>query len=261
VDREPVAHSIRLMTIMRFILLIVLISLLGPGDGKKKGRRGNALYEKEAYSDAAHLYQEALADVQEDGANIIHSRLLNNLGAALFRQGDFEQATAAFASSVRMSTENTDAVRALYNAGNAAAMQKNLKQALNSYQRALLADPDNEDAKYNYEFVKRQMEDQEKNQDKKQDKNKDQKQNQDPQQNQDQNKENQDQDQQQQNQDQNPNQDQKQDPQQSEQKPDPERLSKEEAQRILQAMENDEQQLLRQIQKMKARPRRVEKDW
>jgi Ca-activated chloride channel family protein len=43
--------------------------------------------------------------------------------------------------------------------------------------------------------------------------------------------------------------------------PDPDQLSREEAERILQALENEEGQLLRQVQKMKVRARRVEKDW
>lgn len=42
---------------------------------------------------------------------------------------------------------------------------------------------------------------------------------------------------------------------------DPNDLSREEAERILQALENEEGQLLRQVQKMKVRARRVEKDW
>jgi hypothetical protein len=40
-----------------------------------------------------------------------------------------------------------------------------------------------------------------------------------------------------------------------------ERLSREQAERILQALEGQEKQLLREVQKREARPRRVEKDW
>ncbi|NND71846.1 MAG: hypothetical protein HKN43_09715 [Rhodothermales bacterium] len=43
--------------------------------------------------------------------------------------------------------------------------------------------------------------------------------------------------------------------------PDPDQLSKEQAERILQALENEEAKLLREVQKIKGRPRRVEKDW
>lgn len=40
-----------------------------------------------------------------------------------------------------------------------------------------------------------------------------------------------------------------------------ERLSREQAERILQALEGQEKQLLREVQEREARPRRVEKDW
>jgi len=40
-----------------------------------------------------------------------------------------------------------------------------------------------------------------------------------------------------------------------------ERLSREQAERILQALEGQEKQLLREVQEHEARPRRVEKDW
>jgi len=233
---------------------------MGPGDAKKKGRRANALYEKAEFSLAASLYRQGVLDVQEKGPGSIHAGLLNNLGASLFKQGDFEQAASAFASSSRMADNRDSAVRANYNAGNAAAMQQELETALDFYKSALLSDPDNEDAKFNYEFVKRQLEEQQQQQ--KQDPDSDQKKDQNQQEN-DQ-KENQDQNQdqqQQQDSDQNQQQDQQQDPSDSRQQQNPNQLSPEEALRILQALENEEEQLLRQIQKMKTRPRRVEKDW
>ncbi len=242
---------------MRIVLLIIALALLGPGDGKKKGRRGNALYQQQQYTDAALLYQEALMDVQGDGPGVVHSGLLNNLGASLFRQGEFEAAASAFTGSLRMASDPADAARANYNAGNSAAMQQQLEAALDAYRSALIIDPENEDAKYNYEFVKRQLEEQQQQQNdenqENQEQNQDQRQNQDQQQNQDENQEQQqnpDQEQQQQNQE-----------QQEQQQQNPEELSEEEAQRIMQALENEEEQLLRQVQKMKTRPRRVEKDW
>lgn len=41
----------------------------------------------------------------------------------------------------------------------------------------------------------------------------------------------------------------------------PDQLSRAQAIRILQALQNEEEQLLREVQKIKGRPRRVEKDW
>jgi len=239
--------------------------LLGPGDGKKKGRKGNVHYTQEQYEEAVTAYRNGISSVQESGPGQVYSGLLNNLGAALYRSGDAEQAGIAFSSAARMAMRPEDMVRASYNAGNAAATNQELEAALEHYRRALLNDPSNSDAKFNYEFVKRQMEEQEQqeqdqeNQDQDQDQNEE---NQDEQQ--DQNQENQDEQQENQNQEnesESQDQNQEQQEQNQQEREDPTKLSEEEAERILQALENEEEQLLRQVQKMKSRPRRVEKDW
>jgi len=246
-----------------YILFALL--LFGPGDEKEKGRKGNALYAQEQYAEAAEQFRLGVSAIQEEGPGPIHSGLLNNLGAALYRNGDLEQATLAFNSAAQMALSPEDLVRASYNAGNAAANNKQLEQALAQYKRALLSDPDNQDAKFNYEFVKRQLQEQQEQEQQddqqNQDENKENQEQQDGEQDQENDQENQDQQQQQdQEQQQDQQQDQEQQQQQQEQ-PDPTKLSQEEAERILEALENEEEQLLRQVQKMKSRPRRVEKDW
>jgi Ca-activated chloride channel homolog len=243
---------------MKALILILAFIQVAPGDGDDKGRRGNAMYRNGEYTEAANLYRDALVDVQREGPGRVHTGLLNNLGASLFRQGDYEKAASAFSGAVRMASSSDDGVRAMYNAGNAAAMQEELESALDYYTRALLSDPSNQNAKFNYEYVKRQLEEQQDQdqQQEDQDENQDQ---QDQEQNQDQQDQEQNQDQQQQQQQQ--NQDQQQQEQQEQQPQNPEELTKEEAERLLQALENEEEQLLREIQKMDVRPRRVEKDW
>jgi len=247
-------------------LLFILVAFLmaGPGDGKKKGRQGNALYTQEQYEEAAAKYREGIVSVQEDGFGAVHSRLLNNLGAALYRSGDAEQASIAFSSAASMALGTEDLVRASYNAGNAAYRTQQLEQSLEHYRRALLNDPSNQDAKFNYEFVKRQLEEQQDNQqDQENQENQDQ-QNQDGEQNENNEQQQDEQEQNSQDQGDQQEQEQEQDQQQQQQqqdRDDPTQLSEEEAQRILQALENEEEQLLRQVQKMKTRPRRVEKDW
>lgn len=151
-----------------------------------------------------------------------------------------------------------------------------LEDALEHYKQSMLADPANEDAKFNYEYVKRKLDEQQQNQDQQQqeDQNNQDQQNNENQENQDQQdqQQNQDQEQQdqqqqdQQNQDQQQQEQEQQDQQQQEQQqqqppPDPNKLSKEEAERILQALQNEEEELLREVMKSQARPKKVEKDW
>ena len=103
---------------MRVFIIIIALAVVGPGDAKKKGRRGNALYAQEEYLQAASSFRDGVLEVQENGPGEVHSGLLNNLGASLFRQGEFEQAASAFASSHRMARDLDGVVRANYNAGN-----------------------------------------------------------------------------------------------------------------------------------------------
>ncbi|MFT5142212.1 MAG: Ca-activated chloride channel family protein [Rhodothermales bacterium] len=248
------------------IRLIIILSMLlgaGPGD-KKSGRRGNALMRQERFEDASAAYREGLAGLNAAEPDATHSGLLNNLGASLHRQGDFEGALNAFDAAVALAPEAASASRAAYNGGGASFRAEDLEAALGHYRQALLQDPGNEDARFNYEFVRRQMQEQEnQNQDEQQeqdDENKEESedQNQDGEPNEDQDEEQQDQEQ---NQDQNQDESDEQSDEQQQPPEQQDQLSQEEAERILEALENEEEQLLRQVQKMKTRPRRVEKDW
>jgi tetratricopeptide (TPR) repeat protein len=248
------------------ILLLALLTAFSGDDPKKKGREGNILYAAGELTAAADAYRAGIAAIQADGPGPVHAGLLNNLGAALYRQGDFGGAAASFTGSTHMSTDDPSRVRSFYNAGNALTKAEELESALDMYRQALLQDPSNLDAKFNYEFVKRQLQEQQQQQQQNQDQNQDDQEQQENEGEGDENQEqtdeeNQDQQQQQdsENADQQ-NQDEQQDQQQQQQQ-DPTQMSPEEAQRILEALENEEEQLLRQVQKMDVRPRRVEKDW
>lgn len=250
------------------VTIIIALVLFGPGDGKKSGRAGNAHYNAERYEDAESAFREGIVAVRDAGVDPVHAGLLNNLGATLYRRGDFENAAASFAGSVRMSPGDEGLVRGSYNAGNAAFRAEDHESALEYYRSALLSDPTDQDAKFNYEFVKRRLEEQQQDQEQQdqqdqqetedeQEQGPNETQNPDQEQEEQQNEQQQQGDQQQQGQDQQ----QQQDQEQQQTPTNPEELTEAEAQRILQALENEEQQLLRQVQKMNARPRRVEKDW
>ncbi len=247
---------------IRFLLLLVLLLGLA-GDGDKDGRRGNAHYKNGNYEAAADAYYRGLAAYETGTPDAAYYGLQNNLGAALHQQGDFALARPAFARAMETAPSQADFARAAYNAGNNAFREEQAEAALDFYKKALLADPANADAKFNYEFVKRrqqrqQQQGQGENQDQQDGENQDENQQGENQQNQDQ----QNQEQQQEGQNQEPQEGEQ--PQNAEPQPQPEtpdQLSRQQAERILQALENEEEQLLREVQKVKGRPRRVEKDW
>ncbi len=244
------------------------------GNPVSQGKKGNDLFDAEAYAEASEAYRSGIRSVQEDGPGRVHAGLLNNLGASLYRQGEFESAAAGFASSVRMAPDAADRARGLYNAGNALVQAQKLEDALEMYKEALLEDPTSEDAKHNYELARRQLDEQQQQQQQEQDGENEDGENNDQQnegENEDQgNNEQQDQDQdqeqeqqQQQQNDGNEDNQESQEPQDGENQPqqNPETLTREEAERMLEALQNQEEQLLREVQKLKTRPRRVDKDW
>lgn len=253
------------MTLTIFLTLLLLLPQVAPpvtGDGNKQGRQGNALYNQEQYQEASEAYSNGILSYQNNDIDDAFYGLQNNLGAALHQQEDFENAQAAFNGALESASNEADFARASYNAGNNAFLSEQAEVALEHYKKALLADPSNLDAKFNYEFVKRKMEEQQQDQQQQQgdDQQENEEQNEDQQQQNDQQNQDQNQDQNQQNQDQQ-QQDQQQNQQQQQQPQPDQQLSQEQAERILQALENEEEQLLREVQKMKGRPRRVEKDW
>lgn len=255
------------------ILSILLALTWLAHDGEKEGRTGNKRYMEEQYAAAVESYEQGLASLSENAPRMLRYGLLNNLGAALLKSGNIEAAGDAFTRALASAAEATDVARTSYNAGNSAYAAKELESALTHYRTSLLADPGNEEAKFNYEFVKRQLDRQQQNQ---------QDQGGDRSEENDQKEEEQEQEngseEQEQEQNQRRNQDEQEqgggqdEPEPTEQEEEQREgqaeaaqsgteLSEEQAERILDALRNDEEQLLRQVQRPKSRPRQVDKDW
>ena len=251
----------------RAVSILLLLPLFA-ADGDKDGRRGNDLYNKEQYDLAVEAYYAGIAALKDSDKPWLRYALQNNLGAALLKSGDAAAAREAFARAIASAPSPGDQARTEYNAGNAAFEARDLQQALNQYRQSLLKNPNNPDAKFNYEYVKRQLEQQQNQQQQQQNQQNQDKgdqeqqsrnegdQNQEQQEDQEQKSDQQNQDGEEQQSDQPQEQDERQPPQEQEGK-----LSQQQAERILEALENEEEQLLRQVQRMKAKPRRVEKDW
>ena len=117
----------------RLSLVLLLFGLFGD-DGAERGRAGNALYEQGQYAAAETEYRDGLA-VHEDTTDAVYAALQNNLGATLHRQQRFSEARSAFQRAVRTAPTEEDRVRALFNAGTAAAGMGKLETALAEYRR------------------------------------------------------------------------------------------------------------------------------
>lgn len=253
------------MTIRIFLILLLLPFLAVDGD--QEGRRGNKLYEEEQYQLAIEAYHRGLAELSEEAPRKLRYGLLNNLGAALLKSGDAQAAGEAFARALSAAPAPEDVARTSYNSGNTSYAAQDLEKALDHYRKSLLADPSNQDAKFNYEFVKRKLQEQQQQQQQgnqqgdQEDQQQDQQQGDQEQENGDQNQEQQQDEPQEGDQQQDASPSEEEQERQQQEQPSPTELSEEQAQRILQALQNEEEQLLRQVQRPKSRPREVEKDW
>lgn len=230
-------------------------------------RSGNKLYEKEQYAEAETQYRKA------QDMNPTYEGLFN-LADVLYKQKRYEEALNILKQIARDDVAGMHAPDAYYNLGNTYFQMKKLPEAAEAYKNTLRRNPNDDEARYNLAYVlelmkqnnnqnnqnNNQNQNQNQNnpndqnnqkqppkkdqgngnndqQDQNKDKNNDQNQNQDGQQNPDQNG-------------QNP---QGQNPEQGDGQSQPNRMSREEADRMLDAVQSNEDNTKKKVEARKAR--------
>ena len=235
---------------------------------RREVRKGNREFKKVNYKEADIEYRKALVkDSLSMAANY-------NLAGNLFRQEDLKQASKVLDRIKEVAPESAYAADYYYNAGDVAIGMKNWQAAVDALKQSLLRNPGDLEAKENYIYAKKMLENQQQqqqnqnNDQQNQDQNQDQQnqdQNQDQQdQNKDQNQDNQgqNQDQQDQNKDQD-QQDQNQNQNQQQQGQQP-KITPQAAQQMLQAIQAKEKETQDKVNKEKAKAlnsRQKEKNW
>ena len=234
---------------------------------RREVRKGNREFKKENYKEADIEYRKALVkDSLSMAANY-------NLAGNLFRQEDLEQASKVLDRIKEVAPESAYAADYYYNAGDVAIGMKNWQAAVDALKQSLLRNPGDLEAKENYIYAKKMLENQQQQQ---QNQNNDQQNN--DQQNQDQNQDQQDQnkDQNQDKQDQNKDQNQDQNKDQNQDKQDQNqnqnqqqqgqqpKITPQAAQQMLQAIQAKEKETQDKVNKEKAKAlnsRQKEKNW
>ena len=231
------------------ILLLLTCALSASAQADRHDvRAGNRKFKKGQFKEAEIDYRKA---VVRDSTSL---KAQYDLASALYRQQDFAGAAKAL-ESVR--EQESLPAQYHYNAGDVACAQKDWQAAVDAFRQALLLDPADLDAKENYIYAKKMLENQQNggggggnnNQD----------------QDQDQNQQNQDQNQDQQNQDNNQNQDQNQDQNQGQGGQDQQpQISPQQAQQMLRAIQAKEKETQDKVNKEKTallKSRQKEKNW
>lgn len=230
------------------ILAILLIFCCLPGFAqadKHDVRAGNRKFRKDRFKEAEIDYRKA---VVKDSASVAAQY---NLASTLYRQEDYAGAARSLES---VGKQEGLPAQYYFNAGDTASQQKDWQAAVNAFRQALLRDPGDLDAKENYIYAKKMLQNQQGGGGNNQ-------QNQDQNQ-QDQNQDQQNQDQNQQNPDQ--NQDQQQDHQQDQQQNQQPQISPQQAQQMLRAIQAKEKETQDKVNKEKAallKSRQKEKNW
>ena len=204
-------------------------------------REGNKNFEQENYQDAEIYYRRAL----EENPN--NPKALYNLANSLYRQGRFDEAINILDALSHTELEKINKSDVYHNLGNAQLGAQQIRESIDSYKNALRLDPGDNDTRYNLAYAMNLLDEME------------QQQQDDPESCEGDQDQEEDQEQEQ------PGQDDESDPQpeQDKQQPMPDQISQEDAERILDALNQQEQKIQEEIKREEAEvPRgRPEREW
>jgi tetratricopeptide (TPR) repeat protein len=240
------------------IIMTLIIYLHSPAQTKDRKyiRQGNKEYVNNKYEQAEVLYRKALEK------NINSRKAEYNLANALYKQHKNDAAATKYKGLTENEKDRIEKSKFYYNMGNALFNDNKINESIEAYKNALRCNPNDQDAKHNLQMALRmkngggggQGQQNQQKQQKQQNQ-----QNHQNQQNQDKQKQSQNNQQNQQNEQQD-----KQDPRQQNQSQSKQgQISREDAERLLQAIENDEKKVLQKVKEKQSQIRKVqvEKDW
>ena len=251
----------RLLYIVLFVFAVSAIDASAQVD-RREVRKGNRYFKKESHKEADIEYRKAL--VKDSLSVAAHYNLANTL----YRLDNMEEAAKVMDRIKEVAPATESAADYYYNLGDIAIASKNWQAAVDAFKQSLLRNPGDLDAKENYIYAKKMLENQQnqqQNQDQNQnnqDQNQDQNQNDKNDQNQDQKNDDQNKDQNQDNQDQNQNKDQNKD--QNQQQGQQPKITPQAAQQMLQAIQAKEKETQDKVNKEKAKAlnsRQKDKNW
>jgi tetratricopeptide (TPR) repeat protein len=223
-----------------YIILLALLYFLSVKVFAQKEnpllRKGNNLYEKGDFKEAEKDYRKALELNKES----IKGKF--NLGAAVYQEKNFDESAKLYSELAGKNQDQDVQAKIYHNLGNSLLDAKQYDKSILAYKNSLMNNPKDLDTKYNLEYAKMMLKKQQQQQQKNQNK---------------QDKDKQDQKKDQQKQDQNK------DNQKNQPPPDQKKLSKEEANRMLEALKNDEKKTMQKVKKEKAKVqvKGIDKDW
>ncbi len=270
-ERRNRKWSLTSLTGTAVLLLCIMPTDASAQANRKLLREGNRNYKTEKYDQAELNYRRALE------ADTTDFRGQYNLAASLYRQEKYDEAAMHYAQALAApDIDDSRRAKALHNVGNSmvkAGLQNEqqgmqyFQQAVKAYQDALKLDPKNDDTRYNLAYARRLLQQAQQQQQQQgggsDQKNQDQQQNQQQQQGNNQNKDQQQQQNQQQQGNQQDQQQQQGKEQQQKKQAKPQEQRKQDAERMLEAVKNNERQTLKEQTRKEqvSTARHTDKDW
>ncbi len=205
------------------LFLLFVISIANAQPAQKLVRSGNNEYKDGHFKSAEIDYRKALTKSPNS------QKAAFNLGNSLYKQQNFEEAAAQYLKIGQNENKEVPKASVYYNLGNSLLENKKYKESIDAYKMALRQNPKDEDTRYNLSYAMTKLQQQ-----KKQEQNKKQQQKQEKQQ------------------------------QKQEQQPQPKpNMSKQDANRMLNAMNNNEKRTLDKTKNKQTVPTQnmPEKDW
>ena len=225
---------------------------------------GNIEFSEKNLIDAELLYRQAIS---KDSMNNIASY---NMGNSFYRSGLNKEALNQYKSSIRKAKNKQDLHKSFHNIGDVYMQNKDYQSAVNSFKKALLNNPADDETRYNYALAKELLKNEQKKNDKKDKNNKENKKEDNKENKKEDNKENKKEDNKENKKgdkkddkkDQGDNKNDKKN-EKKESKPRPNQISPEQLKNLLKAMNNEEKKVQDKVNKNKVKgtPKKNKKDW
>lgn len=122
---------------------------------RKEVRAGNRQYRKGNWQNAEIEYRKAQA---KDSTSFAAGY---NLAGALYREGNFDEAAKTLDGLKEIAPASGRAADYFYNQGNVAVQKKDWKAAVEAYKQSILLNPEDLEAKENYAYAKQMIKDEE----------------------------------------------------------------------------------------------------
>ena len=215
---------------------------------------GVEAYKKKQFVDAEVNFKKGLEKSDES------FELNYNLGDSYYKQQRYDDAIKHFQNSLTHTEDVISKAKAFHNIGNSLLKSQKIEESVEAYKNSLKLNPNDAETKYNLSYalaLLKQKQDQQKQNNEQNDRNKDKQDQKDKNKNdqQNQNKNDQkDEQQKQQNKDHSAKQD-------NLKQPEKNKISKEEAERILEALKNNEKDIQKKLRKKVGVPITTDKDW